>query len=59
MEEFKKTKKAIENNDTPRRYVTACNGVEVNIAANYVLYDVNVTSADSYFIIWIGTIRQI
>ena len=52
MDEFKKTKKDIENNDTPTRYVTACKGVDVNIAANYCLmFDVNVTSADSYFII--------
>ena len=50
-EEFKKTKKDIENNETPRRYVTACNGVDVNMAANYMIFGVNVTSADSYFII--------
>lgn len=51
MEEFKNTKKEIENNDTPRRYVTACNGVDANMEANYVTLDVNVTSADSYLII--------
>lgn len=51
MEEFKKTKKEIENNATPRRYVTACSGVDLNMADIYVLFDANVTSADSYFII--------